>query len=92
MPGTSGRAGTMPAVGCDIFDENIAFLERGTFTNLLHKNPYSQAFVAMKSLCDYLVKGLLPARGTLIVGGEIVFRSGIRMFHSGQQTLHAFMG
>lgn len=88
----SGRAGTMPAVGCDIFDENIDFLERGTFTNLLHKNPYSQAYMATKCLADYLLKGISPARGTLLVGSEMVFQSGIPMFRSGQQALHAYVG
>ncbi len=88
----SGKAGTMPAVGCDIFDENIDFLERGAFTNLIHKNPYSQAYMATKCLADYLLKGIAPARSTLLVGSEIVFQSGIPMFRSGQQALHAFVG
>lgn len=85
-------AGTMPAVGCDVFDENIRSLELGTFTNLIHKNPYSQAYMATKCLAEYIFRNIKPARDTLLVGSEIVFQSGLPTFRSGQQTLHAVMG
>ena len=85
----TGRAGTMPAVGCDVFDENIRFLEKGTFTNLLHKNPYSQAYMATKCLAEYLLKGAKPTRDTILVGSEIVFQSSLPMIQSGQRTLYA---
>lgn len=88
----TGRAGTMPAIGCDVFEENLKFLEEGVFTNLIHKNPYSQAYTAIKCLAEYLLNGAEPARETLFVGSEIVFRSGIPMFRSGQQTLHVVVG
>ncbi len=85
----TGRAGGMPAIGCDVFEENIRFLERGTFTNLLHKNPYSQSYMAAKCLLEYLLKGVPPSRDTLTVGSEIVFRSALPLFQSGQRTLNA---
>lgn len=88
----TGRAGAMPAIGCDVFAENIRALEKGVFTNLLHKNPYSQAFMASKCLAEFLLHGSRPAKQTLLVGSEIVFQSSLPMFRSGQQTLHAVVG
>lgn len=85
----SGRAGSLPAVGCDVFEENIHYLERGTFTNLLHKNPYSQAFMAAKCLTEHLVRGTNPPRDILPVGSEILFRSNLPMLRRGQRTLYA---
>lgn len=88
----SGRAGTMPAIGCDVFEENLKFLEKGTLSNLIHKNPYSQAYTAIKCLAEYVLNSVDPIHDTLLVGSEIVFRSSIPMFRSGQQTLHVVVG
>lgn len=88
----TGRAGSMPATGCDVFEENLNFLEKGTLTNLIHKNPYSQAYTAIKCLAEYVLNGTEPSRETLCVGSEIIFRSSIPMFRSGQQTLHVVVG
>lgn len=88
----TGRAGSMPAIGCDVFEETIAFLGRGTFTNLVHKNPYSQAYVAAKCLAEFLLHGTRPLLPTLYVGSEIVFRSSLPMLQAGRRSLDsAFM-
>lgn len=86
---SSGRAGSLPAVGCDVFEENIQYLERGTFTNLLHKNPYSQAFMAAKCLAEHLLGSASPARDIIPVGSEILFRSSLPILRRGQRTLNA---
>ena len=88
----SGRAGTIPAIGCDVFEENIHFLEKGTFTNLVHKNPYSQAYMGTKCLTEFILTGAKPDRETLLVGSEIVFQSTLPMFRSGRQALHIVIG
>lgn len=53
---TSGLAGMLPVIANDVFDENVAALQEGTFTNLVFKDPYKQAYLAMKMLCEYLLK------------------------------------
>ncbi|MDR2390344.1 MAG: substrate-binding domain-containing protein [Planctomycetota bacterium] len=88
----AGRAKTIPAIGCDVFQENIAALESGVFSNLVHKNPYSQAYVAAKCLTEYILNGTKPVSGTLLVGNEILFRSSLPLLRSGQEILHAVVG
>lgn len=87
----TGRAGLIPAVGCDVFPENIRFLKRGTFSNLIQKNPYSQAYISAKCLTDYILKGVVPSREALRVGSEIVFRSALPLFRFGRQSLQAVL-
>lgn len=86
----SGRGGTMPAVGSDVFEENIAFLREGVFTNLLHKNPYYQANLAAKILVDYILRDIAPPGDVVFVGNEVVFRSALPMFDAGLSTPPAF--
>lgn len=76
------RAGTMAAVGSDMFEENLIFLREGTFTNLLNKNPYSQGYMGMKYLVEKLIRGIKPPEETVYVGSEIVFQSSLPMYES----------
>lgn len=78
----TGRAGTVAAVGSDMFEENLAFLREGTFTNLLNKNPYSQGYMGMKYLVEKLIRGIRPPEETVYVGSEIVFQSSLPMYES----------
>lgn len=56
----TGRAGKVMAVGSDLFDESKDFLRRGTFQNLVQKNPFAQAYMATRFLSDYLLRDVLP--------------------------------
>lgn len=73
-------AGKMPAVGSDMFEENIQNLKNGIFTNLLNKNPYSQAYTAAKYLVEFILKGIKPPKDTVFTGSEIVFKSSLPMY------------
>lgn len=79
----SGRAGKVVAVGSDLFDENIAFLKDGVFTNLIFKNPRRQAFLAARVLADRLARGVLPEHDVLYVNSEVVFQSSLPMYPDG---------
>ena len=79
----SGRAGEVVAVGSDLFEENIAFLRDGVFTNLLYKNPRRQAYLAARILADHLARGINPAESVAYVNSEIIFRSSLPMYPDG---------
>jgi LacI family transcriptional regulator len=79
----SGRAGSIIAIGSDIFEENVQFLKEGVFTNLLEKNPYQQAYTATRLMVDHLLRGATPAESVLHVGSEIVFQSNLEMYDNG---------
>lgn len=75
----TGLAGTMPAIGSDLFRENIAYLRTGVFTNLVHKNQYRQAYLAARLLVDCLLRDARPPEDVVIVASEIIFQSGVPM-------------
>jgi LacI family transcriptional regulator len=75
------------AVGSDLFEENFRFLKNGTFTNLVHKNPYMQAYVAAKYLVDFLLREARPPTDVINVGSEIVFQSNAFMYQNGSSRL-----
>jgi LacI family transcriptional regulator len=83
----SGRVGKLVAVGCDLFEENFQYLKEGVFSNLLNKNSYTQAYIAGKSMIDYLLWDIKPAENTIHVGSEIVFRSNAPLYESGSNRL-----
>lgn len=70
-----GMAGTMPALGSDVFDETAEGLRAGTFTNLVYKNPRQQGYLAMKMICDRALKGPEPGSRVITAPVELVFRS-----------------
>lgn len=79
----TGRAGELAAVGSDLFEENVRFLRDGVFTNLLYKNPYAQAYTAVKHLAEYLIKDERPPQDVICIGSEIIFRSSLPMYDNG---------
>lgn len=79
----TGLAGTLPALGSDLFEENIQALKDGVFTNLLHKSPYLQSYLAARYLVDYLIREVRPPQDTVYVGSEIVFQSSLPMYNNG---------
>lgn len=79
----SGLAGAVPAIGSDVFPENIRFLRDGVFTNLIQKNPYQMAYVGAQTLTEYLLSGKRPLKDVLQVGSEMVFRSSISLYDNG---------
>ncbi|MEG1523560.1 MAG: LacI family DNA-binding transcriptional regulator [Clostridia bacterium] len=79
----TGKAGTLSAVGSDIFAENVRFLRDGVFTNLLYKKPYSLAYTAAKYLTDYLLKDERPPQDVVYLGSEIIFESSLPMYDNG---------
>ncbi len=79
----SGRAGTMPAIGSDIFAENAAFLEDGVFTHLVHKNPYQQSYLAAECVVDHLLRDTDHNGEVRFVSSEIVFQSTLPMYLQG---------
>lgn len=82
----TGKTGIISAVGSDMFAENMEFLRSGIFTNLLNKNPYSQAYTAAKYLVEYLLKGSKPPKDTVYVGSEVVFQSSLPMYEADGQN------
>lgn len=76
----SGRAGKLSAVGSDMFLENVLLLKEGIFTNLLNKNPYSQAYMAARYLAEYLIRGTRPPQRRIYVGSEVVFQSSLPLY------------
>lgn len=79
----TGRAGTLAAIGSDLFEENVRFLRDGVFTNLLYKKPYVQAYIAAKHLVEYLIKGVRPPQDVIYIGSEIIFGSSLPMYDNG---------
>lgn len=76
----SGKAGKIFAVGSDIFEENLESLREGVLNNLMHKSPYMQGYLGMKTLVEYLVQGKQPEQKIINVGSEVVFRSNAAMY------------
>lgn len=76
----SNMAGKIPAIANDIFPENIAALNNGTFMNLIFKDPYRQAYLATKMLCEYLVKDTIPEKAVKQVEIRLIFRSNLKYY------------
>ncbi len=81
------KAGTISAIGSDLFEENMDFLRDGVFTNLLNKNPYSQAYLSAKYLVEYLLRNVRPPQDTVYVGSEIVYQSSLPLYENGSYRL-----
>lgn len=77
---TSNMAGRIPVIANDIFPESVEALKDGTFTNLIFKDPYRQAYLAMKMLCEYLVKDLRPNETVHKVEISLIFRSNLQYY------------
>ncbi|WP_312426515.1 substrate-binding domain-containing protein [Lacrimispora sp.] len=77
---SSGMAGKLPVIANDVFDENVAALKDGTFTNLVFKDPYKQAYLAMKMLCEYLLKDMEPKDRVRKVEIVLIFKSNVNYY------------
>lgn len=77
----SDLAGKIPAIANDLFPENIEALKDGIFTNLIFKDPYRQAYLAIKMLCEYLLKETIPEKSLLKVEGKLIFRSNLKYYY-----------
>lgn len=73
----SGMAGKIPVIANDVFHENIIALKEGTFTNLVFNDPYKQAYMAMKMLCEYLIMDIHPKTKGKMVETILVFKSNV---------------
>lgn len=76
----SGMAGKIPAIANDVFPENIDALKDGTFINLVFKDPFRQAYLATKMLCEYLVKEMPPEDTVQTVESRLVFCSTLKYY------------
>lgn len=76
----TNRAGTLPAVGSDLFGESAAYLRDNVLTNIVHKNPYRQAFMAASILVERLLRDVQPLADVVFVNSEVIFRSALPMF------------
>lgn len=76
----TGKAGTMPAVGSDLFGENASYLRDNVLTNIMHKNPYRQAFMAASILVERLLRDVRPSAEVMFVNSEVIFKSALPMF------------
>lgn len=76
-------AGKIPAIGSDIFPENIEFLKQGVFNNLIQKNPYQQGFLGARYLTEFLIQNQRPVDDIIWVGSEMVYRSSLPLYDNG---------
>lgn len=74
----SGLAGKLLAIGSDIFAQNIESLKKGTFQNLMFKNPYQQGWLAAERLFQYIFYGIMEE--VSLVKSEVVFQSTIAFY------------
>lgn len=74
----SGRR--VHAIGSDIFPESVDFLRRSTLSAIIHKRPSDQAYQAMRTLVDIVVKGETLPRDTIQVDSVIVMKSNLECF------------
>lgn len=79
-------AGKIPAIANDVFDENVAALKKGTFVNLVFKDPLRQAYLATKTLCEYLVKGVPPKQAVRKVEIDLIFKSNVNYYWKNKQS------
>ena len=78
----TGRAGRVPVIANDVFDETAAGMRDGVFTNLIYKDPRQQAYLAMQMLGDRLLLGKELPEGQRVVSSPVslVFRSTLPYF------------
>lgn len=67
-------------IGNDIFDESRELLKREVLNGIIHKRANRQAYLAMKILFDYVVKGESPLKDLMLIPSVIVLKSNIDLF------------
>lgn len=76
----SGMAGKIRFVGSDIFPENVESMKQGVMHNIMYKNPSRQAWLAAKTLTDFLLRGDKPLEDKILTESNVIFRSGLHMY------------
>lgn len=67
-------------IGNDIFAESEQFLYNGILDAIIHKRANEQAYIAMKVLFDYVVKGEYPEKDLILVSSVIILKSNIDLY------------
>lgn len=67
-------------IGSDIFPESIEFLRQNVLNALIHKRPSDQAYQAMQTLVNAVVKGEAATRDTIQIDSVIVMKSNVECF------------
>lgn len=80
----AGKAGTLPAIGSDLFPENIDNLKRDVFQSLMFKNPFLQGWKAAENLFQYIFHRQQPAEPMIMVKSEVVLQSAVSMYEKNE--------
>lgn len=67
-------------IGNDIFEESEQLLYSGVLDAIIHKRANEQAYIAMKVLFDYVVKGEYPEKDLVLISSVIVLKSNIDLY------------
>lgn len=76
----SRLAGQIPAIGSDLFPENVEAMKRGILTNIVYKDPAGLAYRAIKTLCERVLWGTDPKEPLQIGPVELVFSSNLSQY------------
>ncbi|MDF2614864.1 MAG: LacI family transcriptional regulator [Clostridia bacterium] len=68
---------SLKLVGNDSFTESIELLRQNVLSAIIHKRPNRQAYIAMKTLFDYVVKGEYPPSSTILINSLITMKSNL---------------
>ncbi|WP_069999976.1 substrate-binding domain-containing protein [Cellulosilyticum sp. I15G10I2] len=68
---------SLKLVGNDSFPESIELLRQNILNAIIHKRPNRQAYIAMKVLFDYVVKGEYPDSSTILINSLITMKSNL---------------
>jgi LacI family transcriptional regulator len=77
---TGRGGGDVRVIGSDIFPESIDFLRRNVLNALIHKRPSDQAYQAMQTLINVVVKGEGVPHDTIQIDSVIVMKSNLECF------------
>lgn len=75
-----GLAGKLPAIGSDLFPENVEAMRRGVFTNVVYKDPVGMAYRAAAAMSDYLLWGTRPDPEVYRGPVDLVFHSNLSQY------------
>lgn len=71
-------------VGSDIFEESVQMLQNNILQAIIYKNPYKQAYLGMKMLFNYVLKGEYPVNDTTLVVPTIVIKSNLSYYDNNE--------
>lgn len=67
----------MCVVGSDVFEESVLSLKNRVIQAIIYKNPYKQAYLGMKTLFNYVIKGEYPSNSTIFVIPTVIMNSNL---------------